>query len=232
MIADGSKLDPKTDRWSRNLPCAAASLFGETGIKKFIEAAGNSLHARLVWPSRWRICFVVSCDGLRGSRPDRLQHRRSAVDPCRARKLIKLRYAVLSGLVGRLVVAIAIAHGKRGERQCDDNGSKSHRYLGRHGHFLPCWKHIAFADWMGQRGDIPGLALEHDFAWSASVRLLARRKPIASLDRALRNGSGSSSKSAGYQRPIAYWGSNQRRRWPALWRAVFRRSNTDGALLI
>jgi hypothetical protein len=48
MIADGSKLDPKTDRWSRNLPYAAASLFGETGIRKFMEAAEIlHLHARL-----------------------------------------------------------------------------------------------------------------------------------------------------------------------------------------
>jgi hypothetical protein len=190
MIADGSKLDPKTDRWSRNLPCAAASLFGETGIKKFIEAAGNSLHARLVWPSRWRICFVVSCDGLRGSRPDRLQHRRSAVDPCRARKLIKLRYAVLSGLVGGLVVAIAIARGKRGDRQCDDNGNKSHPYLGRHGHFLLVLEAHRFCGLDGAtRAIFPGLPW-NTISLGLRPCVLARRKPIASLDRALRNGSG------------------------------------------
>jgi hypothetical protein len=36
--------------------------------------------------------------------------------------------------------------------------------------FSSCRKHIAFADWMGQRGDYSRAALEQDFAWSASVR--------------------------------------------------------------
>src|SRR5258705_10937145 len=59
----------------------------------------------------------------------------SAVEPCRARKFIKLRYAELSGLVG-VRVAIAIASSERGGRACDDSGHQSHRDLGRHGHFL------------------------------------------------------------------------------------------------
>jgi hypothetical protein len=57
---------------------------------------------------------------------------RSAVDLCRPRKLIKLRYAVLSERVGVLVVASANACAKREERQCNDSGN----YLGRHGYFL------------------------------------------------------------------------------------------------
>jgi len=61
---------------------------------------------------------------------------RSAVEPCRARKFIKLRYAELSGLVGVLGVAIAIAFSKRGGRAYDDSGHQSHRDLGRHGHFF------------------------------------------------------------------------------------------------
>ena len=61
---------------------------------------------------------------------------RSAVEPCRARKFIKLRYAELSGLVGVFGVAIAIAFSERGGRACDDSGHQSHRDLGRHGHFL------------------------------------------------------------------------------------------------
>src|SRR5258705_13629579 len=61
---------------------------------------------------------------------------RSAIEPCRARKFIKLRCAELSGLVGVLGVAIAIASSECGGRACDDSGHQSHRDLGRHGHFL------------------------------------------------------------------------------------------------
>jgi hypothetical protein len=87
--------------------------------------------------SAWRdhFVFLVQCSvRCAKGRTTRVSSR--AVEPCRARKVIQLRYAVLSELVRLLAFAIVIARDEGGERQCNDSGNKSHRYLGRHGHFL------------------------------------------------------------------------------------------------
>jgi hypothetical protein len=71
---------------------------------------------------------------------------RSAVDPRCARKLIQLRYAVLSEFIGVHVDAIVVVGGgKRGQRQRNDNSDESQGCLGRHGQGLLVWERIAFA---------------------------------------------------------------------------------------
>jgi hypothetical protein len=42
-------MDRKTDKRSRNLPYAAVSLFGETGTRKFMEAAEFSSNEWHTW---------------------------------------------------------------------------------------------------------------------------------------------------------------------------------------
>jgi hypothetical protein len=92
-----------------------------------------------------------------------------------------LRYAVLSELVGVLVVAIAVARRKRGQWQCNNNGNKSYRYLGRHGHYSPgVGGKSPLQTRSGKAALIPRRAMKWD-TLGLRPRIAARLTLIASL---------------------------------------------------